>query len=46
MLREIVSENHLTADDILHKIKKTINEPPMNFQLFKESIHKIDSSLS
>lgn len=36
----------MTADDILHRIKKKIVDEPMNFNQFKECMTRLDSSLT
>jgi hypothetical protein len=46
MLREVIQQYELSADDILHKLKKRINDLPLTFPQFKECILKLDSSLS
>lgn len=46
MLREVVQNNRLTADDILFKMQLRIWDAPLDFPKLCESLRKLDPTLS
>ncbi len=46
MLREIISFNQITADDLIHKMKKKYDEEPLTFPDFKKALLSLDNSLT
>jgi Ca2+-binding EF-hand superfamily protein len=46
MLREIISQNNLTSDDILFRMHLRIWDQPIDFPKFVECLRKLDPSLS
>ena len=46
ILRDIIAKYELTGDDILHRMKKKLNDEPLNFNQLKDSLSKIDASLT
>ncbi len=46
VLRDVINEYELSGEDILHRIKRKLVDDPLNFNQFKESMQKLDSTLS
>lgn len=46
MLREVVSQNRLTADDLLFKMHMRMWDDPMDFPKFCEVVRRLDATLS
>ena len=44
-LRGVVSKHHLSAEDLLYRIKKRLSDPAMTQKAFREALLRFDSSL-
>jgi hypothetical protein len=44
-LRGVVSKHHLSAEDLLYRIKKRLSDPAMSQKAFREALLRFDSSL-
>jgi len=42
----VIAKHKLTADDILYRMKKRLNDPPLGFKAFKEVMLKVDPQFS
>jgi hypothetical protein len=46
MLREIITQNGLTSDDLLHKMKLRIWDEPLTLRKFKSAMLELDPTLT
>ncbi len=46
LLREVIQSNHLSSEELLHKMKLRIWDEPLTLKQFKKAMHELDPTLT